>query len=346
VNLDAFRQNAAIVDRSDRGKLHFTDERAFWFLDQLVTGKVEGLPAGEGVDALLLTPQGRITSVMRLISTGASVFADTEPGHGSMLREFFDGRVFTTRVAINDRTEDFGLVSVLGPRSDEIVRVALGEFAAQERPEARALGFQLPSEREHHSTHFGSTTIVRIVRPIEGLDLWVRREFTAAIVAGLQSAGGQLATSQDFGLLCTIEGLPRFGVDFDDGFLPQEAALERAVHFEKGCYLGQEAVAMVQRGQVKRRMRHLRFESDPLIGIVLYEGQSAGSVSSVATQGSSGFGIATIKTLVPVGAKVSVAANGRELQAEVLELPGTVAGPKVPSARELRERLRGAEPAR
>src|SRR5918998_853678 len=39
-------------------------------------------------------------------------------------------------------------------------------------------------------------------------------------------------------------GRPRYGVDLDDTVIPQEAGLnERAVSFEKGCYVGQETVA-------------------------------------------------------------------------------------------------------
>ncbi len=39
-------------------------------------------------------------------------------------------------------------------------------------------------------------------------------------------------------------GRPRYGVELDDGVIPQEAGLnERAVSFTKGCYVGQETVA-------------------------------------------------------------------------------------------------------
>lgn len=51
-------------------------------------------------------------------------------------------------------------------------------------------------------------------------------------------------------------GWPAFRSDYDDAFYPQEAGLESfAVAFDKGCYLGQEVVFMLQvRGKVKRRL--------------------------------------------------------------------------------------------
>ena len=61
--------------------------------------------------------------------------------------------------------------------------------------------------------------------------------------------------------------MPRFGVDFDDKTYPQEAQLEKvAVSFDKGCYLGQEVVCMLEmRGHVKRK----------LVPVVLDDGRAA-----------------------------------------------------------------------
>lgn len=56
---------------------------------------------------------------------------------------------------------------------------------------------------------------------------------------------------------------PRFGLDFDLTTYPQEAGLEkRAVAFDKGCYLGQEVVCMLElRGHVKRKLVSLAVEA-------------------------------------------------------------------------------------
>ncbi len=56
-------------------------------------------------------------------------------------------------------------------------------------------------------------------------------------------------------------GRPRYGVDIDEGTIPQEAGLnERAVSFTKGCYVGQETVARLHyRGKPNRHLRGLRF---------------------------------------------------------------------------------------
>lgn len=348
MSLKPFRESAGIVERSDRGVLHFKGEQSHWFLDQLVTNKVEGLQGGQGVEALLLTPNGRITEIMRLVSTGKSVHCDADLDRVGPLRSFFEGRIFATKVEIADRTDEFTILSVLGPKADELVAAALKKFVVTESKEDKELGTDLPSEDEHHTVHFGSAALVRVTRPIRGIDLWVRRQSAQEVIRLLEEPGAAGVSLDDYSTLCTIEGLPRFGVDYDDRYLPQEAALERAVHFDKGCYLGQEAVAMAQRGRVKRRLRHLAFEARPVAGAVMHDGREVGKVTSVGRDGPAGFGIGTLQAAVEIGAVVQVLAEPQDEAGEeasvalVRELPGTTEGPKVPSARELRERLQGS----
>jgi folate-binding protein YgfZ len=307
-----------VVDRSDRGKLRFRGDQALWFCDQLLSNQLVDLADGEGAEALLLTPHGKIRALLRLISSGGEVVADTEPGLATEIAGFFRGRVFSTRVEIADVTDEFGLVSVLGPAAEDVVRTMA----------------DLPAEAEHASVRSSAALVVRVARPVPGLDLYVPAGALDASLASLTAAGGTPAAQEDYEALRATHGLARDRVDFDEGFLPQEAALERAVHFAKGCYLGQEAVAMTQRGRVKRRLRHLRFDGPARTGVVRSGGQEVGRVSSVGDA----FGIGPVRTSVALGDKVEVGEDP-PATAAVEELPGTVTGPRMPSARELRESL-------
>jgi folate-binding protein YgfZ len=314
--------SAGVVDRSERGKLRFRGDQALWFCDQLLSNQVVGLADREGAEALLLTPHGKIRALLRLVDNGGEVVADMEPGLAAELAEFFRGRVFATRVEIDDVTDDLGLVSVLGPAAEDVVHAV-----TQSR---------MPAEAEHASVRCGAAIVVRVARPIPGLDLFVPKGALDGTLASLEAAGGTPATQEDYEVLRVTHGLARDRVDFDEGFLPQEAALERAVHFSKGCYLGQEAVAMTQRGRVKRRLRHLRFDGAARTGVVRHEGQEVGRVTSPGD----GFGIGPVRTSVALGERVEVGEDP-PAAAVVEELPGTVTGPRVPRARELRERLAG-----
>ncbi len=74
--------------------------------------------------------------------------------------------------------------------------------------------------------------------------------------------------------------VPRYGEDLTEKTLPQEAALPEALHFQKGCYLGQEIVERIRsRGHVNRTLSGLLFEGDaPQVGAKL-EGD-AGEITS------------------------------------------------------------------
>jgi folate-binding protein YgfZ len=323
-----------VVDRSQRGKLRFRGDQALWFCDQLLSNQVVGLADREGAEALLLTPHGKIRALLRLVDNGGEVVADMEPGLAAELAEFFRGRVFATRVEIADVTDELGLVSVLGPAAEDVVRTVTQPRGAPQG--AGSAQNRMPAGAEHASVRCAAALVVRVARPIPGLDLFVPKAALDGTLASLEAAGGTPATQEEYEALRVTHGLARDRVDFDEGFLPQEAALERAVHFSKGCYLGQEAVAMTQRGRVKRRLRHLRFGGAARAGVVRHEGQEVGRVTSLGD----GFGIGPVRTSVAPGQRVEVGEDP-PAAAIVEELPGTVAGPRVPSARELRERLAG-----
>ena len=319
----AFYQGAALVDLSDRQLLKLTGEQATWFLDQLVTQKVDELPAGAGAQALLLTPNGKIKSMMRIVHGPDAVWLDAEPLSEVDLHEFFTGRVFATKVFIEEASVTHAVLALRGPRSAGAVSSFTG------------LGPAALPESEHDVVAFDAGLVIRVLRPVPGFDLIVARPIDSAL-GSLAAAEAELVSAADHSAVKSYNGVPTFGVDIDDTYLPQEAAMEYAVHFKKGCYLGQEAVAMTQRGRIKRKLRSVTFSAEGRVGEVSYGGNKVGIVSSFGKIDDAR-GIATIATTVEVGSEVQVGPDG--LQAIVEELPFTVSGPKVPSARQLREAL-------
>jgi tRNA-modifying protein YgfZ len=59
-------------------------------------------------------------------------------------------------------------------------------------------------------------------------------------------------------------GIARAGVDTSEKTIALEARLERAISFNKGCYLGQETIERATaRGGLKKRMFGLKFNGAP-----------------------------------------------------------------------------------
>ncbi len=145
--------------------------------------------------------------------------------------------------------------------------------------------------------------------------------FGGALVLGasLDTLDAPRLDEAEWNALRVEHGVPRFGVDFDETTYPQEASLEkRAVSFDKGCYLGQEVVCMLElRGHVKRKLARVSIDgtSPPTAGSPITDdaGAEIGSLTSVAISLENGhiIGLAMLKlaktepgTSLRVGASV------------------------------------------
>lgn len=80
------------------------------------------------------------------------------------------------------------------------------------------------------------------------------------------------------------QGIPKIGQDFDETNLPQEARLDRALNYSKGCYLGQEIIARLHfKGHVNKILASLKIagEKIPSRGTkILNADQEVGMVTS------------------------------------------------------------------
>jgi folate-binding protein YgfZ len=82
------------------------------------------------------------------------------------------------------------------------------------------------------------------------------------------------------------EAIPAYGVDMAERDLPQETSQMRALHFSKGCYLGQEIVERIRsRGSVHKHLRPLELSGPvPAAGaeLTLDDGSAVGQITSAA----------------------------------------------------------------
>lgn len=114
----------------------------------------------------------------------------------------------------------------------------------------------------------------------EGFDKVVDRSELAASLAALPARVIDDAALEQIRI---GQARPRFARDFGDATYPQEAGLEtNAISFNKGCYLGQEVICMLEsRGKLSRRL--VRLEGAPMkAGDVLHDdaGEKIGEVTS------------------------------------------------------------------
>jgi folate-binding protein YgfZ len=101
-------------------------------------------------------------------------------------------------------------------------------------------------------------------------------------------------------------GEPAWGVDIDEGAIPQESGLVgESVDFDKGCFLGQELVARIDsRGaQTPRRLMFVESSGpDLVVGALTIDGEEVGVITTTA--GSTALGM--VKRGTEAGSKVEV----------------------------------------
>ena len=116
-----------------------------------------------------------------------------------------------------------------------------------------------------------------------GIDLLFPAAEREAVIDGLSKAH-TLADDAALEAWRISSGIPRFGVDALEGDLPQEGGLGDTVAFDKGCYLGQEAMAKVRNlGHPRRTLLHLHADEAVAAGDpVESEGRPVGEITSAA----------------------------------------------------------------
>jgi folate-binding protein YgfZ len=306
---DAYRamtEGCAVIDRSERGKLALTGGEAKEFLQGQVTNDVEGLEPGSGCYAAFLTHKGKMVGDLRILEAGDELLLDCERVSlqelFNMIRRFKLGR----DVELHKRTLESGLMSLIGPEARRIA-------GAGDLPE---------TEHAHHAARLGGAA-VRLIATDLGVDVLCEAADTEPVAAALIAAGAVPAGEEAAEVRRVETGRPRYGIDLDDRVIPQEAGLnERAVSFEKGCYVGQETVARLHfRGKPNRHLRGLRLSGAAATGTPLRLGErEVGTLGSVVESPRYGpIALAIVRR--EAQPRDTLAVGDGDVRAEVVDLP-------------------------
>jgi folate-binding protein YgfZ len=119
-------------------------------------------------------------------------------------------------------------------------------------------------------------------------------------------------------------GTARYGVDVDESRIAVEARLEWAIHFAKGCYVGQEVVERaVSRGRINHELNLLGISADITAGAHVEGGGENDVATSVVR--SPRLGIIALAYLprasFAAGSEIMLTSAGTSTAAMVLEWP-------------------------
>ena len=201
----------------------------------MVTNNIKELAPGEGNYNFLLNAQGRIQADCTIYRDGDAYLLATGAAQAPAIQTLLDKFIIMDDVELTPVLEDEQSLLILGPSTPAILQTL-------------ALPAIDPLHLVHADTPHGP--VLLLSRSTDHFEL---RGNTGTITA-LTTITGLTPISPD-----TLEAhriltaTPKFGQDIRDRDLPQETAQTHALHFAKGCYLGQEIVERIRsRGQVHR----------------------------------------------------------------------------------------------
>jgi folate-binding protein YgfZ len=292
----AFREGAAILDLSARGKLRAEGEDRARLLHAMTTNHVQQLQPGQGCYAFFLNAQGRILGDVNLLCFEDHFLLDTEPETRQKLFEHLDRYIIADDVTITDVTDRMATVSIEGPQAAAVLA---------------KIGAPVPAE-PYASAAWGDRTVARLTSTgAEGFFIFTPIESKTELIAALERAGAVSAGPEDARVVRIEHGHPRYGEEITERYLVQETGQLQAVHFSKGCYLGQEIVERVRsRAQIHRVLKRLELDTNdpPPAGTKLKSGEAdAAEIVSAA------FSPALQKTVAMAYVRVPHAEPGTEL---------------------------------
>jgi folate-binding protein YgfZ len=323
----ALHESAGILDLSFRSRLCLTGSDRVRFLHGQVTNDIKKLRVGEGCYAALVTAKGRMESDLNVYCLADEVLMDFEPGLAARVTERLERFIVADDVQVVNVSPHYGLFSVQGPRSAEVIR-ELRLF-----PELPVQPFGSVKAADANSGEIYLARNSRLGR--DGFDLFVPttglQDIAAKLIKGGETMGARVCGWRAFESARVEAGVPRFGVDMDETNLPQETGIEaRAISYSKGCYIGQEVLNRVHTmGHVNRSLVGLELAKDlrelPGKGDkLMFEGKQVGNVASAvrSARREKNLGLAYVRREVrKPGAIVTVRGSWGESTARLSDLP-------------------------
>lgn len=303
---DKLETSAVLFERQMDWLVLSGPDRVSW-LQGMVSNDVARLRPGQGCPAAHLSPQGKVMALMAVLADREHVWILAEHQPDPELLHQLDRLLIMEDAALEDRSPDVRVFSLIGGGAAPILD--------------SVLAVRLDALYDHRAS--GDARVLRT--PI-GYDLVVSRGGADGLRSRMEAAGAVPGEESLREIVWIERGIPRWGVDVDPTVTLPELG-EDAIDYEKGCYVGQEAVAKIRYlGHVNRALRGLRIDGDlvPEPGPIHRGDREAGRLTSAARSpragGVIGLGYLRRGSDAP-GTEVEIVRGGNRRAGVVVELP-------------------------
>lgn len=317
---------AGLIDLSPRGRILVSGTEAIQFLNGLITNDMKTLAENSWMPAAFPNVQGRLIAsvrVVRLTDEGTDCPAfliDTEAATHERVLKTIERFTLAGDFRVKDVTSDTALLSVQGRKAANIIDSVLGEsVAAPAQGLATQIKWQGSDVTVIHATRTTADVFDLIANADEAGSLW----------DALHSRGARPVGYDALDILRIEAGWPRYGVDMDETNVVTEAALDEAISYTKGCYVGQEIIARIKyRGHVAKKLSGVLFKQpvnvEPGATIKSMDDKEIGRTTSITLSPYLGrtiaLGYVKYDYLAP-DTDVKVIQDADEFEAKVSEVP-------------------------
>jgi len=277
------RNRAAFGTLDELAWIKVTGADRLRWLNGMVTNSVQSLAPGGGCYNYFLSAQGRIQGDATAFLADDAIVLETGASQRDALMQMLDRFIIMDEVELEAVADRAGLV-VAGPEAAAVL-VSFGLSTDGLQP-LRLISQQWKNAPVDVIAAFGPV--------VARFEVWGNARTIVELGDALRGEGVPHADAKAWERLRILEGTPLYGVDIRDKDLPQETAQDRALHFSKGCYLGQEIVERIHsRGAVRRTFTGFLLQGESAaagtqIFADMLDGKPVGEVTSVLEAGDTG----------------------------------------------------------
>ena len=261
----ALRNNVGLRDVSYFGKVRITGRDRQKFIHSMVSSDVKDLKAGQGALSVFLDVKGHIQADMKFYAFPDLLLMVLQHYVRDKILQGLDRYIISEDVTMKDATEEYGMLQLLGPQAESFLR-------------SRNVN-ALPEELYSFASISFNGTSAHLIRLAVGFALLCAAADTTAL---LDQIDLPLAGARAFEIYRIENGLPLMHRDMDESNFPQEARLDAALNFGKGCYLGQEVMARIDaQGHVNKQLMGIVGSAPLKSGDSIYKGnREIGKITS------------------------------------------------------------------
>jgi aminomethyltransferase len=317
----AVRQRAGLFDVSHMGEIELRGPRALAAAQRLTVNDVGRLSDGQAQYSLLCLPSGGVVDDILVHRISAErIFICVNAAN--IQKDFDWMRDNAAGAEVIDRSDEFGLLALQGPRAVSIVgkltRAALDRTPRFAFMEAEVAGCRALVA---HTGYTGE----------DGWELYCAHGDAATLWDAILAAGSDAGiVPVGLGARDTLRlesALPLYGHELDETTTPLEARLGWVVRFTKEDFIGRDALLRQKERGVDRQLAGLVLSDRGVARQhyrILHQADQVGIVTSGTMSPTLGKAIGlgyVAPEYATIGTRLSVDIRGRQAAAEIVRLP-------------------------